>query len=139
LLESSPVVRAFALLLAVAALVLVGTAAAHGPRVVAIGQKQNGENTEVHVGDTLVVSLPASPKSGYAWKLAAVNRRLLHPAGTGYVAATAPPLAQASSGIAVLIFKAVARGTTTLSINYVNGKTINKKFSVVIRVLPLAP
>jgi predicted secreted protein len=127
--------RSFVILLAVAAFVLVGTAAAHGPRVVAISQKQDGENAQVHVGDTLVVSLPASPKSGYAWKLRAVNRRLLHPAGTGYVAATAPPLAQASSGIAVMIFKAVARGTTTMSMNYVSGTAIGKRFSVLIRVL----
>lgn len=123
----------------VAAFAFAGTASAHSPRVIGIGQKQNGDNAEVHVGDTLVVSLPANPRSGYSWRLAAVNRRQLRPDARGYVPAAHPPLAQAASGVAIIIFKAVARGTTTLRINYVGGasrKTIAKRFSVLITVSP---
>jgi inhibitor of cysteine peptidase len=133
-----PIVRAFVLLL-FAAFVFAGAAAAHSPRVIGIGQKQNGENAEVHVGDTLVVSLPANPRSGYSWRLAAVNRRLLRPDARGYVPAAHPPLAQAATGVAVIIFKAVARGTTTLNMNYAggaSGKTIANRYTVLITVSP---
>jgi predicted secreted protein len=116
----------------VAALVLATGAAAHGPRVIGIGQKQNGETAEVHQGDTLVLSLPASPRTG-SWRITAVNRRLLVPNGTGYVPAAHPPLAQGATGVAVFIFRVAATGSTTLKLDYASGKA-GKTFSVQITV-----
>lgn len=125
------------LAIALGALVLAISAAAHGPRVIGIGQKQNGENAGVHRGDTLVVSLPANPPTGYSWRISAVNRRLLRPDGTGYVPAAHPPLAQRARGVVVFIFKAVATGTTTLKLTYANsGKQVAKRFVVRISVDP---
>jgi len=120
------------------ALVLVGTAAAHGPRMMAIGQKQNGEKAEIHVGDTLVVALPANSATPFNWRLVAVTRTLLRPDANGYVPALKPPLAQGSAGVAVFVFKAVRLGTTTLRLNYTKtgSKTAAKTYITTIRISP---
>jgi predicted secreted protein len=120
------------------ALVLVGTAAAHGPRVMGVGQKQNGEKTEINVGDTLVVSLPANSATAFNWRLAAVTRTVLRPDANGYIPALKPPLAQGAAGVAVFVFKAVRVGTTTLRLNYVKtgSKTPAKVFVTTVQISP---
>jgi predicted secreted protein len=119
-------------------LVLAGTAAAHGPRILAMGQKQNGEKSAVNVGDTLVVTLPANAATPFNWKLAAVTRTVLRPDANGYIAALNPPLAQGAAGIAVFVFKAIKVGKTTLRINYTRTgtKTPAKIFVTIVTVKP---
>lgn len=120
------------------ALTVVGTAVAAGPRVVGVGEQKDGENAKAHVGDTLVVTLGANESTGYAWKVAAVNRTVLRLDSSGYVPAVHPPLVAGAKGIAVIVFKVIARGTTTLKMNYVSAgtpKKVGKSFSVKIQVV----
>jgi inhibitor of cysteine peptidase len=119
------------------ALLLVGTATAAGPRIVGVGEQKDGENTKAHVGDTLVITLRANQSTGYSWKVAAVNRSLLRLNSSGYVAGH-PPLVPGARGIAVIVFKVIARGTTALKLNYVSAgtpKKVSKTFSIKVRVV----
>jgi inhibitor of cysteine peptidase len=122
----------------IVALALAGTAAAADPRIVGIGEQKNGENAKAHVGDTLVVTLGANRSSGYSWKVATVTRRVLRFDSSGYTA-THSPLAAGARGVAVVVFKVVARGKATLKLNYVSAGTprkVAKTFSVVINAVP---
>jgi inhibitor of cysteine peptidase len=126
----------------IAGLALASSAAARGPRVIAIGQKDNDETAAAHVGDTVVLSLPASPSTGYKWRISALNRGILRPDATGYIPALHPPLAQQSSGIAIFVFKAIAKGTTTLKLTYVNtsqSNPVTNGFTVLLTVEPPRP
>ena len=107
----------------IVALALVGTAAAAGPRIVGVGEQKDGEHAKAHVGDTLVVTLGANQSTGYSWKVAAVNRGVLRFDSSGYVPAAHAPLVAGAGGVAVLIFKVVGRGKTTLKLNYVSAGT----------------
>ena len=122
----------------VVALVLAGTAVAGGPRIVGVGEQKDGEDTKAHVGDTLVVTLGANRSTGYSWKVAAVNRAVLRLNTSGYVPAVRPPLVPGASGIAVIVFKVVARGKTVLKLNYVSAgtpKKVSKTFSITVNVV----
>ncbi len=124
----------FVVVLAVA-LVWCGSAVAHGPRVIGIGQKQNKEDVQIHLGDTLVVSLPANPSTGYSWRIVQSDRHLLRPAGTGFVTSSAPPLAQGASGIAVFIFKTVHTGKVRLRLNYLSASNqAGRQFDVHVTI-----
>jgi inhibitor of cysteine peptidase len=125
------------LVVLIVALALVGTAVAAGPRIVGIGEQKNGEDTKAHVGDTLVVTLGANRSTGFSWKVAAVKRAVLRLNTAGYVPAH-PPLIPGASGIAVIVFKVVARGTTVLKLNYVSAgspKKVSKTFSITVNVV----
>ena len=99
------------------ALVLAGAAAA--ARVVGVGANKNGEDVTIEVGDAIVVSLSSRPaSSGYAWRLAAVKRRVIRPDATAYVPALRKTTVTGYGGVAVLLFKAIRRGTTELKLNY---------------------
>lgn len=126
----------------IAALALASSAAARGPRMIAIGQKENDENAEANVGDTVILSLPASPSTGYKWQISTLNRRILRPDATGYVPALHPPLAQQSRGIAIFVFKAIAKGTTLLKLTYVNtsqSNPVGNGFTVHLTIQPPKP
>jgi predicted secreted protein len=120
------------------ALVLAGTAAAHGPRVMAIGQKANGEKAEIHVGDTLVLTLPANSATTFNWRLTTVTRTVLRPDAKGYIPALKPPLAQGAAGVAVFVFKAVRVGTSPLRLVYTKAgaKKPAKTYNTTIRITP---
>jgi predicted secreted protein len=116
----------------IVALALAGTAVAADPRVVGIGEQKDGDNAKAHVGDTLVVTLGASrPRT---WKIASVNRTVLRFDSSGYTPARSP-LAAGARGVAVLVFKVVARGKATLKLNYVSAGKVAKTFTVVINVV----
>jgi predicted secreted protein len=120
------------------ALVFATAAAAKGPRIMAIGQKQNGEVATIHLGDTLVVALPANTATSFNWKLSSVTRTILRPNGSGYVPALRPPLAQGAAGVAVFVFKALRTGSTTLKLVYVKtgSTTPAKTYSTTVRITP---
>ena len=123
----------------IVALGLVGTAAATGPRIVGVGEQKDGEHAKAHVGDTLVVSLGANPSTGYSWKIATAQRGMLRFDSSSYVKAAHAPLIAGAPGVAVLIFKVVGRGKTTLKLNYVSAgtpKKVGKTFSVILSLLP---
>ena len=64
------------------------------------------------------------------------------PGRNGVRTGAAPPLAQKSSGIAIFVFKAIAKGTTTLKLTYVNtsqSNPVTNGFSVLLTVEPPKP
>jgi predicted secreted protein len=99
------------------ALVFAGTAAAG--RVVGVGANKNGEDVTIEVGDAIVVTLSSRPaSSGYAWRVAAVNRHVIRPDATAFVPALRKTTVTGYGGVAVLMFKAIRRGTTELKLGY---------------------
>jgi predicted secreted protein len=121
------------LVVLIVALAFVGSAVAAGPRIVGIGEQKDGDNAKAHVGDTLVVTLGANRSTG-SWKIASVNRKVLRFDSSGYARAHSP-LAAGARGVAVLVFKVVARGKATLKLNYVSAGKVAKTFTVVINVV----
>ncbi len=116
-------------------LVLAGGAAAG--TVVGIGEQSQGSLVRLQRGDTLVVSLGANATTGYSWRVAAVDRHVLAPDASGYVAARHAPGIVGSGGVAVLTFRAVAAGRTALKLAYVSpGRkpTAARRFAVVVLV-----
>jgi inhibitor of cysteine peptidase len=128
-------------LIVVLALVFAAAAGAASPRIMGIGQKQNGGNPKINVGDTLVLSLPANSSTAFNWKLSAVTRTILRPDASAYIPALRPPLAQGAAGVAVFVFKAVRVGTTTLKLIYTKtgSTTPAKVYSAKVRVTPREP
>jgi inhibitor of cysteine peptidase len=116
------------------ALVLAGTASAG--RVVGVGANKNGEDVTISVGDAIVISLSAAaPSTGYAWKLAAVNRQVIRPDSTAYVPALRKTTVTGYGGVDVLIFKAIRRGNTELKLNYAkSGGKAERTFALTLRV-----
>jgi inhibitor of cysteine peptidase len=101
-----------------AAAVLAFAGSDAGGAVVGIGEQLAGTTVRLHRDDTLVVSLGANASTGYSWRTASVDRKVLRPDSTAYVA----PMNRArvgASGVAVLTFKAVAAGRTVLKLAYV--------------------
>jgi predicted secreted protein len=119
----------------VLALVLAGTAAAG--RVVGVGGNKNGEDVTIEVGDAIVVTLSSAPaSSGIAWRLAAVNRKVIRPDATAYVPALRKTTVTGFGGVAVLIFKAIRRGTTELKLSYAKaGGSPERTFSLTLKVV----
>jgi predicted secreted protein len=117
------------------ALVLSGTATAG--RVVAVGGNKNGEDVTIEVGDAIVVSLSSRPaSSGFAWRLAAVNRRVIRPDATSYVPALRRTTVIGYGGVAVLMFKAIKSGTTELKLNYAKaGSSPARTFALTFKVV----
>jgi predicted secreted protein len=126
------------LALAAAALffVLVGSAAA--TRVIGVGANKNGENVKIDVGDVIVVSLSAQPaSSGYAWRLAAINRQVLRPDSTSYVPGQRSSTVAGYGGVQVLLFKAIRQGKSALKLNYRKaGSSVNRTFALNLTVQP---
>jgi inhibitor of cysteine peptidase len=119
----------------VAALALAAQASAG--RIVGIGEQKNGRNVKVHVGDLVVVTLRANPSTGYAWRVSALNRRLLAPDATGYIGQKVSAKVVGSSGVAVLLFRALALGKTPLRLAYVGPGTahpVGRRFAITVQV-----
>jgi predicted secreted protein len=118
------------------ALVAAGTAAA--TRVVGVGANKNGEDVTIEVGDAIVISLSSRPAaSGYAWHIAAVNRRVIRPDATSYVPALRKTTVTGYGGVAILMFKAIRRGTTELKLDYANaGGSAQRTFALTLKVVP---
>ena len=116
--------------------VLVGSAAA--TRIVGVGGNKNGEDVKIDVGDVIVVSLSAQPaSSGYAWRVAAINRQVLRPDSAAYVAAARPSTVVGYGGVQVMLFKAIRQGKSALKLSYRKaGSSVNRTFALNVTVQP---
>jgi inhibitor of cysteine peptidase len=75
-----------------------------------------GRTVELRTGDRLAVSLAGNPTAGYSWEVAAVDARVLAPAGQpAYHASSA---SMGSGGVFAFEFEAVAAGQTALRLAY---------------------
>jgi predicted secreted protein len=116
--------------------VLVGSAAA--TRIIGVGGNKNGENVKIDVGDVVVVSLSAHPaSSGYAWRVAAINRQVLRPDSAMYVAGARPSTVVGYGGVQVMLFKAIRQGKSALKLSYRKaGSAVNRTFELNVTVAP---
>ena len=114
--------------------VLVGSAAA--TRIVGVGGNKNGERVRVDVGDVIVVSLRAQPpSSAYAWRVATMNRQVLRPDSSTYVAGARPSTVVGYGGVQILLFKAIRQGKSDLKLNYRKaGSAVNRSFELNVTV-----
>jgi predicted secreted protein len=114
--------------------VLVGSAAA--TRVVGVGANKNGEKVTIDVGDVIVVSLSSQPaSSGYAWRVARINRTVLRPDATTYVPGLRASTVAGYGGVQVLLFKAIRQGRSSLRLNYRKaGSAVNRTFQLDVAV-----
>jgi predicted secreted protein len=105
--------------------------------VVGIGEQSAGTTVHLQRGDLLAVSLSANGTTGYHWRLAAVDRTVLLPDAATYVTSLHPTGLVGSGGVALMTFKAVARGHTALRLVYVGpgrSPAIGKRFAVTVVV-----
>jgi predicted secreted protein len=135
LAKVSSVVR-LALVAASIFFVLVGSAAA--TRIVGVGGNKNGEHVRVDVGDVIVVSLRAQPpSSAYAWRVATMNRQVLRPDSSTYVAGARPSTVVGYGGVQILLFKAIRQGKSPLRLIYRKpGSPVNGTFEMDVTVSP---
>lgn len=104
-------------------------------RDVVVHRAQDGGSTGLRPGQGLVVELPATPETGFAWRLVAVDEAVLRaPAMEEYE----PPGPAGGAGLSVWRFRAAGPGTTTLRLEYARvgedapGRVTTFTFTVVV-------
>jgi inhibitor of cysteine peptidase len=75
-----------------------------------------GSMVELRRGDRLSISLGGNPTTGYSWQVAAVDERVLAPAGEPGYRASSPAIG--GGGSFTFGFQAVAAGSTALRLVY---------------------
>ena len=98
---------------------LLSASAALAERIIRVGQSSNGKSTVLHPRDTLIVSLPGNPTTGFSWRLRKVDHAILKLTTSAYVPSKTNPPRVGSGGKFVFRFRAVAEGTTPLKLVYV--------------------
>jgi predicted secreted protein len=116
--------------------VLVGSAAA--TRVIGVGGNKNGEDVKIDVGDVIVISLSSHPAAtGYAWRVAAINRQVLRPDSAAFVPGERSSTIAGYGGVQVMLFKAIRQGKSTLKLNYRKaGSAVNRTFQLNVTIAP---
>ncbi len=107
-------IRTLSVLLA-AALILPSAALAY--RVVHVGRTWNRKSVILHPSDRLVVTLAGNATTGYSWSVMHVDPKVVKFVSRTYVSRSKPPTVGAG-GKFILRFRAVAIGTTTLKLGY---------------------
>ena len=103
--------------------------------IVEVGEQQNGQQIEMNLQQTLRVTLPEVPTSGFRWGLRTSGERVLSPAGDALESASG-----ATGGVAQhhWDFRAAAAGATELVFEYdrpwVRAAAAARTFSVTVRV-----
>jgi predicted secreted protein len=103
--------------------------------IVEVGEKQNGQQIEMNLQQTLRVTLPEVRTSGFRWSLRACGERVLSPAGDDLDSAS-----DATGGEAQhhWDFRAAAAGATELVFDYdrpwARAAAAARTFSVSVRV-----
>lgn len=90
-----------------------------GPASVTAGEADNGQERRIAVGQSLVVTLPANPSTGYMWQITELDANLLQAQGDpGFKPDPNVPVAPGSGGGSVWTFVGKTAGTTKLSMDY---------------------
>ncbi len=97
--------------------VVLFSAASCGPiGEVRIGDTDNGSQVALEVKQTLVLSLPSNPTTGYQWEIAGLDKAILKETDHEYQADQ--PAQIGSGGKEVWRFQALKSGTTRLRLEY---------------------
>jgi len=115
---------AFVAAVLVVAVLLCASAALAG-RIIRIGQSANGKKIVLHPRDTLVVSLPGNPTTGFSWRLRKVDRAVLKLTSSVYIPRKTTPPRVGSGGKFVFRLEAIAEGTSPLKLVYVQAGKLN--------------
>ncbi|MFC9435696.1 protease inhibitor I42 family protein [Nocardia sp. NPDC057030] len=112
---------------------------APGPAAVTVTEADNGQERTLAVGQSLVVTLPANPSTGYLWQITELDANLLQAQGDpGFKPDPNVPVAPGSGGGSVWTFVGKAAGSTKLSMDYLRpweqGIEPAQKFSMTIKV-----
>ena len=89
------------------------------PEPLQVGAEADGTQVELKVGQQLVISLESNPTTGFGWHVPFVDEGVL--TQVGEVEFTQGEEAEGlvgAGGTETLTFEAVAKGTTTLTLNY---------------------
>jgi len=82
------------------------------------GNKVTGDTFETTVGKTFTIALDANATTGYNWSQTTKNTNVVAYVDNAYVAAAADPQVVGGGGTDTFTFKAVGKGTTTITLNY---------------------
>ncbi|WP_216320616.1 protease inhibitor I42 family protein [Deinococcus aestuarii] len=86
------------------------------PRVVRVGQDADGGEVRLNVGDTLEITLPGNPSTGYAWQPQTDAWPTLLPLGQPSFLAQGTGLG--AGGLVLLSYQAVQPGEVELTLLY---------------------
>ena len=89
------------------------------PQPLQVGAEADGTQVELKVGQRVIISLESNPSTGFGWHVPFVDEGVL--TQVGEVEFTQGEEAEGlvgAGGIESLTFEAVAKGTTTLTLNY---------------------
>ena len=102
------------IILIVSLLSACGTSASPEKSIRQITEADAGRPVELHVGDTLEITLPANPTTGFQWEVSELDSAILRPVGEQ----TFEPSSNAvgSGGQVTLRFEAVGVGQTELKL-----------------------
>ncbi|MFG1795700.1 protease inhibitor I42 family protein [Nocardia sp. NPDC049149] len=109
------------------------------PAAVTVTEADNGKERRLETGQSLVVTLPANPSTGYSWQIAEVDANLVRVQGEPeYKADPTKPVMPGSGGTSVWTFVGAVPGATKLVMNYLRpweqGVEPAQTFSLTIKV-----
>jgi inhibitor of cysteine peptidase len=99
------------------AVVALGLAPAAGAAVIKLGTSANAKTLHVHVGDRLVLTLPANSSTGYSWSIVQSGAPALHLVSASYM--DGRPGVPGAPGSYVARFTVRSAGRGKLSLTYV--------------------
>ena len=119
----------------IAAAPLVMTACSSSAKQVSADESSSGKQMDIAVGGTLTVTLDSNQTTGYSWGLKEISDTgILEKTDNKYVAPTSSLMG--AGGKEVWTFKALAPGTTTLSMEYsqpwAGGQKAAKNFTLTV-------
>jgi inhibitor of cysteine peptidase len=90
-----------------------------GPNQVKVDDDQSGNNVQLKVGETLLVTLDSNPTTGYSWELSQSDESVLEQKGEAeYKQAPGSQGLIGAGGKETFRFEAVGAGQTTLELIY---------------------
>ncbi|WP_280240447.1 protease inhibitor I42 family protein [Nocardia abscessus] len=113
-----------------------GTTTGSANPVVRVGVADDGQERRLHVGQRLIVALPANPSTGYSWSIAKVDAAVVKLDGEADF--EPDPVAPGAGGTSVWTFVGAAAGATALTMEYTRpweqGLEPARTFSLTIEV-----
>lgn len=117
-MNKSPRVFVILVLLAIALTACAAPGSVPEGKLVVIEPAPNPITAKLKVGDVLELRLPTIPAEGYTWQPQDLDTKILRQEGE-YIADKGP---NASGGVTTVRFKALAAGSTSLTLIYANPK-----------------
>ena len=104
---------------------------------VTLSERDSGSTVSVKMGQTLAISLPANPSTGYSWNLTtSPSTTTISKVSNTYQAA--PTAVVGSGGLELWQFLALKTGTTSLTLKYAHSweisTTTEKEFTLTVIV-----